>query len=97
MNSAPWAWVLLLSLFALPAQAAYKCINANGQISYQAMPCPADTQGGDMNLNVNQVFSGQAKNDAAQQPAVIVTPVNEATPPADAPPPKEPPATPLLQ
>ncbi|HOB62775.1 MAG TPA: hypothetical protein PKI41_11755 [Candidatus Competibacteraceae bacterium] len=54
-------WMVLLGLFAVPALAANKCVDAGGRISYQEAPCPAATHGGDMKLNVNRSVSGQAK------------------------------------
>ena len=55
----------MLGLLAEPALAANKCIDASGRIIYQAAPCPANTRGGDMSLNVNRPFTGQAKSPAA--------------------------------
>lgn len=71
----------LLSLATMPALGAYKCIDEHGRILYQAMPCPADTQGGDINLNVNRPFSGHVSAPAAEQPTPIITPLS--TEPAD--------------
>ncbi|MFO1422495.1 MAG: hypothetical protein U1F70_02415 [Candidatus Competibacteraceae bacterium] len=55
---------MLLSLLAAPALAANKCVEANGRIFYQDAPCPANTRGGDMSLNVNRPFTGRAKPPA---------------------------------
>jgi hypothetical protein len=50
-----------LSLLAAPALAANKCVEISGRIFYQDAPCPANTRGGDMSLNANRPFTGQAK------------------------------------
>ena len=50
-------WAILLALLAAPALAANKCVEASGRIFYQAAPCPANTRGGDMQLNVNRPFA----------------------------------------
>lgn len=55
-------WAILLALLAAPALAANKCVEASGRIFYQAAPCPANTRGGDMQLNVNRPFAGQVKS-----------------------------------
>lgn len=65
MKHGGWGWVMLPGLLAAPALAANKCIDASGRIIYQAAPCPANTRGGDMSLNVNRPFTGQAKSSAA--------------------------------
>ena len=52
--------LIVLSLLATPVLAANKCVDPNGRISYQADPCPANSRGGDMSLNVNRPFTGQA-------------------------------------
>lgn len=65
MKHGGWGWIMLLGLLAEPALAANKCIDASGRIIYQAAPCPANTRGGDMSLNVNRPFTGQAKSPAA--------------------------------
>ncbi len=65
-------WIMLLSLFATPALAANKCVEQNGRIFYQAAPCPANAHGGEMSLNVNRPFVGQADSRQAQH-AIIVT------------------------
>jgi hypothetical protein len=62
MKQGSRCWVTLLGLLAAPALAANKCVDASGRISYQAAPCPASARGGDMGLNVNRPFAGQAKN-----------------------------------
>ncbi|MFO1422438.1 MAG: hypothetical protein U1F70_02120 [Candidatus Competibacteraceae bacterium] len=62
-------WLLLLSLLAVPALAANKCVEANGRIFYQDAPCPANARGGDMSLNVNRPFTGRAKPPATGAPA----------------------------
>ena len=64
-------WIMLLSLFVMPALAANKCIEQNGRIFYQAAPCPANAHGGAMNLNVNRTFVGQADSRQAQQATVV--------------------------
>lgn len=48
--------------FVLLALAANKCVETSGRIFYQAAPCPANTRGGDMQLNVNRPFAGQVKS-----------------------------------
>jgi len=50
----------MLSLLATPVLAANKCVDPSGRISYQADPCPANSRGGDMSLNINRPFTGQA-------------------------------------
>lgn len=57
--------LILLSLLATPVLAANKCVDPNGRISYQADPCPANSRGGDMSLNINRPFTGQAGIPAA--------------------------------
>lgn len=52
--------LIVLSLLATPVLAANKCVDPSGRISYQAEPCPANSRGGDMSLNVNRPFTGQA-------------------------------------
>lgn len=64
---------MLLGLLAAPALAANKCIDASGRIIYQAAPCPANTRGGDMSLNVNRPFTGQAKSPAAAAATAVTT------------------------
>lgn len=66
-----WRWALPLALFAAPTPAAYKCLEDSGRIFYQAAPCPANTRGGDMSLNVNRPFTGQAR----RPPAPETTPI----------------------
>ncbi|MDG4549338.1 MAG: hypothetical protein P9F19_07825 [Candidatus Contendobacter sp.] len=68
-----WLWLLLLSLLAAPALAANKCVEANGRIFYQDAPCPANARGGDMSLNVNRPFTGQAKPPFAEGAATATT------------------------
>jgi hypothetical protein len=69
--SGGWYWAMPLVLFAAPTPAAYKCVEDNGRIFYQAAPCPANTRGGDMSLNVNRPFAGQAR----RPPAPEATPI----------------------
>ena len=52
--------LIVLSLLATPVLAANKCVDPSGRISYQADPCPANSRGGDMSLNINRPFTGQA-------------------------------------
>ncbi|MDG4595802.1 MAG: hypothetical protein P9F75_08940 [Candidatus Contendobacter sp.] len=66
-------WVLLLSLLVAPALAANKCVEANGRVFYQDAPCPANARGGDMSLNVNRPFTGQAKPPFAEGAATATT------------------------
>lgn len=66
-------WGLLLSLLAAPALAANKCVEASGRIFYQAAPCPANARGGDMSLNINRPFTGQAKAPALGGASAIPT------------------------
>ncbi|MFZ1640503.1 MAG: hypothetical protein WAV07_03505 [Candidatus Contendobacter sp.] len=56
-----WGWTMLLSLLAAPVLAANKCVETSGRIFYQDAPCPVNTHGGDLRLNVNRPFTGQAK------------------------------------
>lgn len=66
-----WHGIVLLGLLASPALAANKCIEGSGRIFYQAAPCPVNTRGGDMRLNINQPFTGEAKHSTpASEPAV---------------------------
>lgn len=55
-----WIWVALPGLLAMPALAANKCVETNGRIFYQDAPCPPNTHGGDLRLNVNRPFTGQS-------------------------------------
>ena len=73
--------LIVLSLLATPVLAANKCIDPSGRISYQADPCPANSHGGDMSLNINRPFTGQAGIPAADPH--IVTIEHETSPPAD--------------
>ena len=61
MNHWNGYWVIPLALLAVPTLAANKCVETGGRVFYQATPCPANTRGGDMRLNVNRPFTGQAK------------------------------------
>ncbi|NJM10913.1 MAG: hypothetical protein HC889_02460 [Synechococcaceae cyanobacterium SM1_2_3] len=65
-------WIMLLSLFATPALAANKCVETKRADFLSAAPCPANAHGGEMSLNVNRPFIGQADSRQAQQ-AIIVT------------------------
>jgi len=60
-----------LSLLAAPALAANKCVEPSGRIFYQDAPCPANTHGGDMSLNANRPFTGQAKPPPPVAPPLI--------------------------
>ena len=73
--------LIVLSLLAPPALAANKCIDPSGRISYQAEPCPANSRGGDMSLNVNRPFTGQAGIPAANPNTF--TPGHQVLSPAD--------------
>ncbi len=73
--------LILLSLLATPALAANKCVDPSGRISYQAEPCPANSRGGDMSLNINRPFTGQAGPPTAD--LNTFTPGNEILSPAD--------------
>jgi len=73
--------LIMLSLLATPVLAANKCVDPSGRISYQADPCPASSRGGDMSLNINRPFTGQAGIPAANPH--IVTMGQEISPPAD--------------
>ena len=66
-------WVMLLGVLAAPALAANKCVDASGRISYQATPCPANAHGGDMSLNINRPFAGQAKSPSTAGSAAATT------------------------
>ena len=71
-----------ISLLAAPALAANKCVEPSGRIFYQDAPCPANTRGGDMSLNANRPFTGQAKPPPPIAPPLIApsapeTPVQE--------------------
>lgn len=69
-----WGWTfLLLNLLAVPTLAANKCIEPNGRIFYQADPCPGNTHGGDMNLNVNRPFTGQVKRPSLEGASTAAT------------------------
>ncbi len=76
-------WVLLLSLLATPALAANKCVESSGRIFYQAAPCPASVRGGDMSLNVNRPFTGQARPPALEGASAATA--GHADPPAQNP------------
>lgn len=90
-----WVWAALPSLLAAPALAANKCVETSGRIFYQAAPCPPNTHGGDLRLNVNRPFAGQAKRPATEGAITITTesagppqnkPALDAQPSQDAPP-----------
>lgn len=72
-------WAILPALLAAPALAANKCVEAGGRIFYQAAPCPTHTSGGDMSLNVNRPFAGQAQRPAPTD-ATTVTPERAVVP-----------------
>ena len=77
--------ILLLSLFTLPvpaAAAANKCMEHSGRIFYQAAPCPVNTQGGDMSLNVNRTRTGPAQRPPT--PATAPVTAEQATLPGQA-------------
>ncbi|MCB1823285.1 MAG: hypothetical protein KDJ54_01290 [Candidatus Competibacteraceae bacterium] len=57
--------LIVLSLLATPVLAANKCVDPSGRISYQAMPCPEHSRGGDMSLNVNRPFAGRSSGPVA--------------------------------
>ena len=73
-------WVLLLGALAAPALAANKCVDASGRISYQATPCPANAHGGDMSLNINRPFAGQAKSPSTAGSADATTDQEDSLP-----------------
>ena len=52
--------LIMLSLLATPVLAANKCVDPSGRISYQADPLSGQPRGGDMSLNINRPFTGQA-------------------------------------
>ena len=60
MKYLPGCGLIVLSFLATPALAAYKCVDSNGRVTYQAKPCPDDSHGGDMDLNTNRSFSGRS-------------------------------------
>lgn len=66
-----WGLAILLSLLAAPTLAANKCVETSGRVFYQDAPCPANTRGGDMSLNVNRPFTGQAKPPPPIAPPLI--------------------------
>ena len=66
-----WGLTVLLALLAAPALAANKCVEVSGRIFYQDAPCPANTRGGDMSLNANRPFTGQAKPPPPIAPPLI--------------------------
>ena len=68
-----WIWAILPGLLATPARAANKCVEASGRIFYQAAPCPPNTHGGDLRLNVNRPFIGQSSHPAAEGAITITT------------------------
>lgn len=80
-NRRSWQWAIPLVLLAAPTLAANKCVEASGRIFYQAAPCPPNTRGGDMSLNVNRPFTGQARRPALTD-ATAVAP-KPAVAPAD--------------
>jgi hypothetical protein len=67
-----WGWTLPLALLAAPAPApaANKCVETSGRVFYQAAPCPPNTRGGDLSLNVNRPFTGQAQRPVPAEAAV---------------------------
>ncbi|CDH47501.1 MAG: hypothetical protein IPL59_16435 [Candidatus Competibacteraceae bacterium] len=65
--------MLLLALLTAPALAANKCVEVSGRIFYQAAPCPASARGGDMALNANRTFSGQAQHSSTEAAATATT------------------------
>lgn len=83
-----WIWAALPGLLAAPALAANKCVEVNGRIFYQDAPCPPNTHGGDLRLNVNRPFTGQSSRPAMEG-AITITPAsdpqNEAVPDAQQP------------
>lgn len=90
MKHLNWGWILLLSLLAAPALAAVnKCVEESGRIFYQAEPCPANTHGGDLRLNVNRPFTGQAKRPTTEGTSAATTEYTDA-PLAHEPTPKTP-------
>ena len=68
-----WIWAVLPGLLAAPALAANKCVETNGRIFYQADPCPPNTHGGDLRLNVNRPFTGQSSRPATEGAITITT------------------------
>lgn len=81
MNHWNGYWVIPLALLAVPTLAANKCVETGGRVFYQATPCPANTRGGDMRLNVNRPFTGQAKPPPTPPPPSATT-TGEMNPPA---------------
>ena len=89
-----WIWVALPGLLAMPALAANKCVETNGRIFYQDAPCPPNTHGGDLRLNVNRPFTGQSSRPVMEGAITITTdsgkkgqpnePAPEARQPGDA-------------
>ena len=76
--------MLILSGIMTPVWGqAYKCIQQSGRILYQAQPCPADTQGGELSLNVNQPVAGVVPAPDFDSSTPIMTPPS-AQPTADA-------------
>jgi hypothetical protein len=76
MNTNKILWMVLLSFSTIPCLAVNKCVERSGRIFYQDAPCPADTYGGDMSLNVNRPFTGQAAPPVTVERAI--SPVNSA-------------------
>ncbi len=70
MNNNEILWVVLLSLSTSPCLAVNKCVERSGRIFYQDAPCPTDTYGGEMSLNVNRSFTGQAASPVLIERAV---------------------------
>lgn len=79
-------WAILPGLLAAPALAANKCVETSGRIFYQAEPCPPNTHGGDLRLNVNRPFTGQS-NRPATEGVITITPEGDKESPPTAPPP----------
>lgn len=63
-----------LAFSTLPALAAYKCIDESGAILYQDGPCPSNMRGGEMRLNANRSFSGQANSPESTRNFVPLPP-----------------------
>ena len=85
MNHWNGYWVIPLALLAAPALTANKCVETGGRIFYQAAPCPANTRGGDMHLNVNRPFTGQAKPPATTYTSTTSTATTGEMDPPDQP------------
>ena len=68
-----WIWAALPGLLTAPALAANKCVETSGRIFYQDAPCPPNTHGGDLRLNVNRPFTGQSSRPATEGAITITT------------------------